>query len=264
MDEAKDSEDEKKVSYDSVKIEVFNGADLIRTLKFKAPKENGIHRTYWYLGEKGVQRMRRGKANSRYEPRGVGVLPGMYKVRFSFGDQMDSTEVEVRYDPRQEFSREDMQARYDALKGLEKKYELGYQAVERLKEALDITKDFQKKLSEEDKEAYKEQIDMCKSASDTLNAMLDRFLGEQDDRQGITRGLPNSISSFYSGAYQYTSNGLHAPGETERKLIARFEEELREGLDMVNGYFNEEWPEYRAEMEKISISPFEDYEEIKE
>src|SRR5690606_17760783 len=51
--------DEKKVTYDSVTVEVFNGNELIRTLKSKAPEENGIHRTYWYMDEKGVSRMSR-------------------------------------------------------------------------------------------------------------------------------------------------------------------------------------------------------------
>ena len=47
------SEGKKTVKYDSIKLEVFDGNRQIRTLKFKAPKENGIHKTRWFLREKG-------------------------------------------------------------------------------------------------------------------------------------------------------------------------------------------------------------------
>ena len=90
------------------------------------------------------------------------------------------------------------------------------------------------------------------------------FLGKEDDRQGITRGQPNSINNFYFSAFRYTSNALHAPGETENKLIKKFEDELAKAMEMVNGYYAEEWPKFREAVENLDTSPFKDYEEIKE
>lgn len=262
--ESTPAEDEKKVKYDSIKLEVFKDTELIRTLKFKAPKENGVHRTYWQMDEKGIKNMQREKSKSTAEPGGVTVMPGTYKVRFTFGDQRDSTNVKVEYDPRLAASTSDLQAQYNALKSLESKGDLAYRAVERLKESIQIAKDKQKALKEKDEEAFKDQIDQCKSAIDTLNSMLDIFLGEEDDRQGITRNQPNSITNFYFWAYQYTQNANHAPGATETKLTARFEEELEKALGTVNGYYAEQWPAYREAMENADTSPFKDYEEIKE
>lgn len=255
---------EEKVAYDSITMEVFNGVELIRTIKSKAPKENGLHRTYWYMNEKGVNRMRRGERRGNREPGGVSVLPGTYKVRFTFGDQMDSTDIEVKYDPRINMSDAAIQAKYDALKGLESSYSLGVQAVDRLKESVKIAKGIQKDLKEKDKEGYEEQIKMTKTTIDTLNTMLDVFLGKEDDRQGITRSQPNSVGNFYSAAYRYTSNALHAPGETENKLIAKFEDEMAKAMEMVNGYYSAEWPKFREAVENLDTSPFKDYEEIKE
>ena len=91
--------------------------------------------------------------------------------------------------------------------------------------------------------------------------MLDVFLGEEDDRQGITRGTPNSVNNSYFAASRYTSNALHAPGDTENKLIKKFEDDLKEAMDMVNGYYNEKWPEFRSAVENLDTSPFKDYEE---
>ena len=119
-------------------------------------------------------------------------------------------------------------------------------------------------LKKKDKEGYKEQLELCKTTIDTLNTMLDVFLGEEDDRQGITRGTPNSVNNSYFSASRYTGNALHAPGATENKLIKRFEDDLAEAMEMVNGYYAEKWPEFRSAVEDLDTSPFKDYEEIKE
>jgi photosystem II stability/assembly factor-like uncharacterized protein len=261
--------EETKVSYDSITVEIMKGEEIIRTLKHKAPEENGIHRTFWYMDEKGVDRMRRndrrGGRGGNSEPGGATVLPGTYKVRFAFGDQKDSTTIEVRYDPRIEMSNSAIQAQYAALKALQVKYNLGYQAVERIKEGLEVAKSVQSNLKEKDKDGFKDQLKLCKMAIDTLDSMMDVFFGEEDDRQGITRGTPNSVNDSYFGAYRYISNALHAPGETENKLTKKFEEDLAEALAMVNSYFLNEWPKFREAVENLNTSPFkEPYNEIKE
>jgi len=256
--------EENKIKYDTVTMQVLRGSDVIRTLKWKAPEKNGLHRTYWYMDEKGVQGMRRGERRGTGESGGVTVLPGKYKVRFTYGDQKDSTEVEVRYDPRIDLPAGAIQARYTALKGLEAKAELGGQAVERLKEAIKIAKEIQADLKKKDEKGYKEQLDLCKKVLDTLNVQLDVFLGKEDERQGIVRNRPNAVSNHYRAALGYTAEGLHAPGETERKLIAKFESELTKALQMVNGYFTTDWIAFRQAVEKLDTSPFKDYSEIKE
>lgn len=262
--EVEKKDEEEKVTYDSIKVEVFKGDDVIRTMKWKAPKENGIHRTSWYMAEKGVERMRRGTRRGTNEPRGVTVLPGTYKMRFTFGDQMDSTNLEVRYDPRLAMSNTAIAAKYNALKSLEKKVELGSKAVDRLKESLKIAEGIQKDLKKKDKEGFEEQIKLCKKTIDTLNSMMDVFLGPVDDRQGITRGQPNSVNNAYFGASRYVSNALHAPGGTENKLIAKFEMELAKAMETVNGYYSNEWGKFQEAVESLDTSPFKEYEEIKE
>jgi len=252
-----------KVKYDSMKMEILKGSTVIRTIKWKAPEKNGLHRTYWYMDEKGVQGMRRGERRGTNEPGGVTVLPGKYTVRFSFGDQKDSTEVEVKYDPRIELTNSVIQAKYATLKSLEANAEIGGQAVERLKEAIKITKEIQGNLKTKDEKGFKEQLDLCKKVLDSLNVQLDVFVGKEDERQGIVRGRPNAVTNHYRAAYSYTSEGLHAPGETENKLIVKFETELNAALEMINGYFRTEWPTFRQAVEKLDNSPFKDYEEIK-
>jgi photosystem II stability/assembly factor-like uncharacterized protein len=260
----KAEKEEKKIAYDSIQMEVLKGNVVIRTRKWKAPEKNGFQRTFWYMDEKGVNRMRRGEQRGNNEPSGATVLPGKYKIRFTFGDQKDSTEIEIKNDPRIDISASALKAQYDALKALEAKGDVGYQAVERLKEALSIAKGIQGDLKKKDEKGFKEQIDLCKKTIDSLNVLIDTFVGKEDDRQGITRNADVSVSNYYGNAYRYTSNALHAPGDTENKLIKRFETELAKALEKVNNYFANDWPAFRSAVEKLDTSPFKEYEPIKE
>ena len=153
-------------------------------------------------------------------------------------------------------------AKYNALKDLESSGKIGLLAIDRLKETIKISKDFQKKLKEKDKEGFKDQIELCKNVKDTINVILDIFFGKEDERQGITARVPNTLTGRYSSAYRYTSNALHAPTETENKLITKFNEELDKAIDLVNDYFETEWPTFREEMESLDLGSFKEYEKI--
>jgi len=252
-----------KVNYDSMTMEVFKDTMLIRTLKWKTPEENGLHRTYWKLEEKGIGKMQRKKVEDKDEPKGITVLPGTYKVRITFGNQKDSASVAVEYDPRLNLSDDVIRERYNALKKLEEKGKMGFNAVERMKESIKIIEDFQKKMEDKNKVDYESQIKLCKQNLDSLNALLDVFVGIKDERQGIVRSKIKNISTYYSDAYDYVENALHAPGETENKLIAKFETEISKAFQKVNDYYKTHWLTFKETIEKVNISPFKEYQDLK-
>ena len=148
------------------------------------------------------------------------------------------------------------------MKEIEAGKQLALDAVERIKEGIKLADDYQKKLKEKDEEAYKEQIELSKTTSDSLNSLLDIFVGKEDKRQGITRNQPNSVNAKMGNANFYTGNATHAPGLTERALIDEFKNELSGALEKVNGFYETEWPKFREAIEAIDFSPFEDYEKI--
>ena len=54
------------VKFDSIFFQVLNEKqELIRTYERKAPKENGIHKMFWFLEEKGSARPSRRLARGR-------------------------------------------------------------------------------------------------------------------------------------------------------------------------------------------------------
>lgn len=262
-DEPKMAEDEKsKVKYDSVFIEIFDGETLMRTMKLKAPKENGVQRAYWNMRQKGNYNLSRRKVNRKREPSGKFVRPGTYKARISYGDQKDSTNVTVAYDPRLSMSASAIAAKNEALDRIENGEKLAFEAVEQLKESIKLAGDFEKQLTKKDKEVLKDAIELCKTTKDTLNSFLNAFIGKEDKRQGITRGQPQSVRNSLQSAQFYTGSATHAPGSTELNLIEKFEKDLAEAIKPVNDYFESEWPKFRETIEPIDLSPFKDYEKI--
>ena len=118
-------ENKNEIRHDSIKLEIFDGSKKIRTLQFKTPKESGIHKTTWYLREKGVARASRKISKSKREPgrsccktRGLSFKNDIRDTQFTF-----EQDITVSFDPRLEISQDAIHQKYDASKELE-----GYQA----------------------------------------------------------------------------------------------------------------------------------------
>ena len=74
------------VKWDSLTLKLYDGDRLIRTLKRKAPKVNGIHKWTWYMNEAGVDYPSRTIRKRTREPGGVSVKPGTYRAVLHYGD----------------------------------------------------------------------------------------------------------------------------------------------------------------------------------
>ncbi|MEQ8425603.1 MAG: hypothetical protein RIA63_12890, partial [Cyclobacteriaceae bacterium] len=152
---AKKEDDKPKVKYDSVTLEIFNSAgEKIRTLKQKAPDDNGINRMTWNLSERGVRQPSREKPRPNApEPGGTTVLPGTYKLRITFGGQKDSTMINVKSDPRFTGTDANLKARYDLTKDLQGLTELVSKATDRLRESKEVASDYEKRMKEADRKS---------------------------------------------------------------------------------------------------------------
>ena len=267
-EEKEESREEKKekVKLDSLSLDIFNGeGELIRTIQEKIPEENGLHRMYWYLDEKGVRGpSRRERRGGRGEPGGVAVLPGKYMLKMTFGDQVDSVYIDVDYDPRIEMSMEVLKQQYDLLKELEGKTAVAGKAVERLRASLEIIDDYKSRIeAEKDKAAFEDLLKKHKTLKDTLNTMIDELLGKEDKRQGITMDEKPSTVSYLYTARSYVRSLQTVPGPTENQLIKNAEDKLNEVLERINDFYLNEWPAYRKEVEALKLSPFKDLEPLK-
>jgi photosystem II stability/assembly factor-like uncharacterized protein len=259
-----EKKDEKKPSYDSLKLEIFNAkGEKIRTLKQKAPEENGLNRMYWGLEEKGVAYPSRTKSRNTNEPGGLQVVAGTYKLRLTFGDQKDSTTLQVKYDPRFPASGPNIEERHRLLKQLEAMTDLAGKAMSQLRESKEIADEFEKKITDSKRTDLKEATDKTKAIKDSINAVMDFIIGKEDKRQGIVRHPDPTPMSYIDNAQFYIGSSKEAVNATDQRVFKQAQDEVSKITERVNKFFEKNWPDYRAAMEKVSLSPFKNYEPLK-
>ena len=264
-EKAEVKKDEKTaVKYDSILLEIFNaGGEKIRTLKRPAPKDNGLNRMTWNLEEKGARNPSRNKPRvNAPEPGGATVLAGTYKLRLTYGDQKDSTMINVKNDPRYLTDAANLQARYDRMKELGKMKELVATATDRLRESKGIVEDFEKRMNEAEREDLKDALDKTKAIKDSINKVFDFILGAEDKRQGITSTEFPSRVSYINTAMGYTNSSRDPLSARDNVVFGHAQEKTKSILDKVNAFYREQWQAYKAMMGKVGLSPFKDYEPL--
>jgi hypothetical protein len=263
---AEEKKPESKVKYDSLTLEVFNAkGEKIRTIKQKAPENNGINRISWAMNEKGVRGPSREKPRANApEPGGAQVLPGAYKLRLTFGDKKDSTTIVVKSDPRFNTPESTITARYNKVKDLQKLTGLAAQAMDRLRESKEIAEEYEKKMKEAKRDDLKEATDKTKVTKDSINAIMDYIVGKVDTRQGIIRQPTPTPVSYIFTAQRYINSSRDPLSATDERVFKQAQDEIAKVVERVNKFYSTTWPEYRAVMEKVSISPFKNYEPLKQ
>ncbi|QHI39144.1 Dispase autolysis-inducing protein [Kordia antarctica] len=250
--------EEREITWDSLKLEIYNNGKLIRTLKNKVPKENGIHRMFWRMDEKGVDRPSRSIRKRNRESGGMDVKPGTYQLKMTYGDQVSETTIKVAGDPRLEVSQKNTNETYAAGKKIESMTQTAADAVKQLVESKNIAKEYQATLGKLDKKKYKDAIKESKNIVKRIDEVLALYLGKVDKRQGITRNPEITVMQRIGSASWYANSRQAGLTDTEHQLMKHAENELNDALNKTNTFFNDEWKTYRSMMEQIDLKPFKE------
>jgi photosystem II stability/assembly factor-like uncharacterized protein len=257
-DNKKEVQDANKnvVTWDSLTLKLYDGERLIRTLKQKAPKENGVQKWLWYMDEAGVDYPSRSIRESSRESGGISVNPGTYRAVLHYGNQLSETTIKVESDPRLDVSQKNTDEVYAALKQLEQSQQTAADAVKQLVESKTIASKYQTDLSKLDKETYKDQIEASKTIGKSIDTLLDKYLGKIDKRQGITRNNEITPLQRLGTARSYVSNSQTGLTTTETTLIQHAEDAMTVLLEETNSFFDEKWNAYQNSMKDIKTNPF--------
>jgi hypothetical protein len=247
-----------KISWDSLTLKLYDDERLIRTLKTKAPKENGIHRWTWYMDEAGVSRPSRTIRKETREPGGVSVKPGTYKAILHYGDQTSETTINVESDPRLNVSQKNIDEVYATAKQLEQMQQTAADAVKQLVESKEIAEQYQKKLSNLGKDSYKDQIKTSKETVEAIDSLVDKYLGKVDKRQGITRNPEVTPLQRLRTAQGYVFSSQTGLTSTETTLIKHAKDALDKLFGETNNFFKTTWQAYQDQMKDIKTNPFKD------
>ena len=256
------SEKDTIAQWDTLKLQIFDGERLIRTLKQKTPEDNGVHYWSWYMDEKGVQRPSKSVRKSKREPSGVRVLPGTYKAVLNYGNLSTETTIEVKNDPRLEINIEAQKAVYKASKQLETYQSTAAKATKQLAESKEIAEDYLKALKEKDKDTYSNSIEQTESIIETIEDKFALFFGKVDERQGIASDPNVSVLERLGTASYYVSTRQNGLTSTEKTLIKNAKNDLTNALEQVNSFFENDWKDYRSKIETIDLNPFKNIETI--
>ncbi|MBO6575308.1 MAG: hypothetical protein JJ896_07835 [Rhodothermales bacterium] len=248
-----------------VTIEIVNGdGDVIRTLN--GPAEPGLNRTYWRLRRAGFRPPGfggfggfGGGGGGNAEPPGPDVYPGTYTVRFTMGQQTDSTTITVHPDPREDYNMAGAEARVALYESLEPMFGAATSALEQLDDAEDAHEWIGDKLSS--MEDVDELMEAHRAVADSLSAVRELISGPSDV-QGIRRD-PLTITSRMRTALGYINRSTDMPGETEEIAIAASRAAVQELVDLVNGFMSGRWAEYVQTIENADLPWFEPMEPIR-
>ncbi|MDH5380243.1 MAG: hypothetical protein OEW75_05285, partial [Cyclobacteriaceae bacterium] len=250
---------------DSVFVMIYDkSGKKTRTLKYKEPEKEGLQRIYWNLDEDGISRpSRRAGGNNRFQPGGVTVLPGEYTVKIKHGEDSASTLIKVENDPRLDMPYEELEAKYKLQKEIESHISILAEAAKRINESLALITDFEKKLKEKKGDEFKDIKEETKQLKDSLNLFLDNIVGPQSEKQGLTRSLTPTVSSYFFMANRYVSSVDGMPGATEERLLNQGKVKLDAIIESIDKFYDTNWKIWRSHIEALDLSPFKEYTPLK-
>ena len=245
------------IKWDSIVLKIYDGDLLIRTLKKKTPKQNGIHTWTWYMDEKGSQSPSKKLRELKSEPSGVPVLAGNYTAVLNYGDQVSKNRITIENDPRITKSKEASLEIYETLKEMESIKKVTANAVKQLVESKKIASIFIDRLSEENKDYHKKSLKECDNIIEKIDTILALYFGKDDKRQGIVRNTPEiSVIERYRNANYYISTRQNGMTRTEHILLEQAKEALSKALKLTNEFFESEWVNYKLIIENIDFTDF--------
>ena len=197
------------------------------------------------------------------DPFGGAVLPGKYKLVFSYEKNMDSVFVTVKDDPRMG----DRNAIKIAQRNMMNRLKL---VADKINEGLDRLADAEtiaNKMVAQYKAVEGKDADTLRKASqkmlDEIKALREIVNGKPVEKQGLTRSQSEgTITADYQVASTNISRKMVAPGQQEELLVSNVEKRVPEFVDRVNDFFNNKWKAYRELVEGTKVNLFKDYKPL--
>ncbi|MDZ7650447.1 MAG: hypothetical protein U5K54_26725 [Cytophagales bacterium] len=181
----------------------------------------------------------------------------------TFGDEKDSTTIQVKSDPRFNTPESTITARYTLIKDLQTLTGTAAQAMNQLRESKEIADEYEKKMKGEKRDDLKDAMDKTKVVKDSIAALMDYIVGKDDKRQGIVRQPDPTPVSYIFIAQRYIATSKDPVSATDQRVYKQAQDAMAELVKRVNKFYEQTWPEYRVVMEKVSLSPFKSYAPLK-
>ena len=256
----KKSEGDKKKEK-KVKVWVINSqGDTVRTLT--DTPTSGVNRLHWFLDRKGYRFPGSPRRQRPGSQRGGGgyVLPGTYKLVFSYEKQKDSTMITVKGDPRLNIDPQVIVANRKLYEPVMKKMEVLADAVDNIRSCEKIMQEVKKMNADKKDSAYKAFRKTARVTSDSLKA-IKSILFPDENVQGIFRN-PHLVTAQMRGLYSvmYEIEPLNA---TQKLVLKQSDELITRTVQRIQHFLDHEWKAYRTAAEGVGLTPFKKMKPLK-
>lgn len=258
-----EKEDTKTKKSDDKKVNIHiisQTGDTLRT--FMHEPDTGLNRVLWRydtFGEYWPSRSER-KSDQPRPGGGIEVVPGSYKIVFSYNEVKDSTEIVINYDPRLKFNETIYTARKELYDKHYKNVRRANQAFENIREAtknIDLVKNTLLYVPDSVK---KNLIALTDSLSNELKDLEKLFMPPADER-GI-RDDSDKLQAYLWMPLYYLGDGRIAPGDNAINSIRTAEKQTEIVVQKVNDFFESRWLNWQKEVGKIDRPLFKEIKKV--
>ena len=243
----------KEVKSDSLWVEFYNESnERIRRIKVGANK--GFNRFYWDLERKGERYPGTPRPESKdvSDPGGPNVLPGKYKVKIQYGEFVDSTNIEVRLDPRIEYNE-------SAMVALNSDIDIAQALVARVTGKVDQLNEIKKSIALVEQMLTEDDIskdikERTEAAKDTIKYFIE-LINAPDDIQGIQRS-PDILSTRLTMLNYYIGSAIDRQNQSQKIILAQVTEEVEKVIGEIDQWLDDDWKETQQIIEAAQLNPF--------
>ncbi|HEY0139679.1 MAG TPA: hypothetical protein VGF48_02225 [Thermoanaerobaculia bacterium] len=221
--------------------------------KFKGPARLGVNRASWDLSRDEFKQPPREGGNPFGPQSGPELPPGTYTVTIKYAGEEAKQTVRVSADPRERYTAEQRQAKFDAVTRAGRLQETLVEAIDRVQKTRADIDAVTNKLKKPDAEPDAEPDPLAKSGS-ALKEKLDKI-----ERRLWTpprqKGIPaenDALAKLQYPMYAMQSS-WDAPTPAQLEYFARAETFARGVLDDLNKLFAEDVAKFREEVRKQNV-----------
>lgn len=257
----KEANKKKSKSSNKATFYVLNSKmDTVRT--FTRKLKDGMNRTFWRFEKDGIEGpSRRKRKKDADKPRGLDVMPGIYKIIVELGDSKDSSMVSVKPDPRSKITDVDRKA-------INEESEEFYKIITATKESFDQLKDAKKSLDlsrkiiemQEDT-LQKDLKKQMKEISNSLDSLSNLFM-DPEGLKGIQRN-PNTLNNRLWTARRYLGSSWTIPGQNAMKAVTNAREEAEETIKAVNEFIQVDYLLFQETINGLRVKIFKEMQPVK-
>jgi hypothetical protein len=142
--------------------------------------------------------------------------------------------------------------------------EVLYHGTERLIESKGVADKVSIQLKGLEGENIKALQKEIKAVQDSISAIQDMIFGEENpNAQGITsRNSGDYANGAVFMAIRQITSRPDMPTSTEEKMVAQAKSKIKIGVDAINNFYENVWPNFQTKVEGTKISIFKEYEPL--